>query len=94
MSGRRPDVVVYTRQGCGLCTRAEALVATEARRADVRIVDVDDDPGLQARYAVRVPVVTVDGTEIAATELGHGVVRRAVRRSRRRRALGHSRRTA
>lgn len=91
---RRPDVVVYTRAGCGLCRRAEAIVAREARRADVRHVDVDDDPGLQRRYGVRVPVVTVDDAEVAELELATGVVARAVRaarRGRRRRALGRPR---
>jgi long-chain acyl-CoA synthetase len=32
-SRRRPEVVVYTRARCGLCHRAEALVAREAARA-------------------------------------------------------------
>lgn len=78
-----PEVVVYTRQRCGLCRRAEALVAREARRAHVRHVDVDGDAALAARYGVRVPVVTVDGLEVAELEVGPGVVRRAVRAARR-----------
>jgi long-chain acyl-CoA synthetase len=39
-----PAGVVYTRARCGLCRRAEALVAREARRAEVHHVDVDADP--------------------------------------------------
>ncbi len=88
---RRPEVVVYTRVGCGLCQRAEQLVAREARRARVRHVDVDSDEELIVRFGVRVPVVTVDGTEVAELELAAGTVRRAVRaarRARRSRALG------
>jgi thioredoxin-like negative regulator of GroEL len=77
-------VVVYTRARCGLCRRAEALVAREARRAEVRHVDVDADPDLVARYGVRIPVVTVDGHEVAELELAPGTVRRAVRAARRR----------
>lgn len=80
----RPEVVVYTRAGCGLCRRAEALVAAEARRVTRRSVDVDADPELTARYGVRVPVVCVDGVEVAELELAPGTVRRAVRASRRR----------
>jgi glutaredoxin len=76
-------VVVYTREGCGLCRRAEELVAREARRAEVRTVDVDTDPQLQRRYTVRVPVVTVDGEEVAELEVAPGEVRRAVARARR-----------
>lgn len=71
-------VVVYTRARCGLCRRAEELVAREARGATIRHVDIDTDPDLQARYGVRVPVVTVDGIEVAELEVGPGEVARAV----------------
>ena len=84
MSRRRPEVVVYTREHCGLCRRAEAVVAREARGAVVRHVDVDGDPALVSRYGIRVPVVTVDGVEVAEFEVSRGSVRRAVRRARRR----------
>lgn len=79
----RPRVVVYTRERCGLCAAAEALVAREARRAEVVRVDVDEDPELQRRYHVRVPVVAVDGVEVAEAVVEPGVVRAAVRRARR-----------
>ena len=79
----RPDVVVYGRATCGLCRRAEALVAREARGARIVHVDVDTDEALVARYGVRVPVVTVDGREVAELEVGPGTVRAAVRRARR-----------
>lgn len=78
-----PEVVVYTRQGCGLCRRAEELVAREARGATVRTVDIDEDSTLRDRYTVRVPVVTVDGHEVAELEVRPGEVRRAVVRARR-----------
>jgi glutaredoxin len=80
---QRPEVVVYTRVGCGLCERAEALVRREARGCEVRIVDVDTDPDLQRRYTVRVPVVVVDGAEAAELEVAPGEVRLAVSRARR-----------
>lgn len=83
MRRHRPQVVVYTRQGCGLCAVAEERVRAEARRADVRLVDVDTDPDLQRRYHVRVPVVTVDGAEVAEVQVAPGDVRRAVRAARR-----------
>lgn len=83
MRRRRPHVVVYTRRGCGLCEAAEESVAAEARRADVQLVDVDTDPDLQRRYHVRVPVVVVDGVEVAELQVAPGVVRRAVRAARR-----------
>lgn len=80
--GARPQVTVYTRVGCGLCRRAEGMVTTEARRAEISHVDVDSDPDLQIRFGVRVPVVTVDGVEVAELELAPGTVRRAVRVAR------------
>jgi glutaredoxin len=78
-----PEVVVYTRARCGLCHRAEALVAREARRAEVRFVDVDTDDDLVTRFGVRVPVVVVDGVEVAELEVAPGQVRRSVRAARR-----------
>ncbi len=82
--GRRPRVVVYTRAGCGLCEEAERLTAREARGAEVAHVDVDTDETLVAAYGVRVPVITVDGHEVAELQVAPGTVRRAVRRARRR----------
>lgn len=78
-----PEVVVHTRAGCGLCRRAEELVRREARGCTVRHVDIDADAELQRRYTVRVPVVTVDGVEVAELEVAPGEVRAAVARARR-----------
>ena len=59
-------MTLYTRQGCGLCRDAEALLADLLDdRAELRTVDVDGDPALLDRYGVRVPVVAVDGVEVA-----------------------------
>lgn len=85
MRRHRPRVVVYTRAGCGLCATAERQVTAEAGRAVVVMVDVDTDPDLQRRFHVRVPVVEVDGVEIAEVQVPPGTVRRAVRAARRRR---------
>lgn len=64
--GTRRTVTVYTRQGCHLCEDAIAIVQrVAAGRADVELVDIDADPALVERYTVRVPVVAVDGVEIA-----------------------------
>ena len=76
--------MVYTRAGCGLCLEAEQLAAREARGAEIAHVDVDADEALVAAYGVRVPVITVDGQEIAELQVAPGTVRRAVRRARRR----------
>lgn len=82
--GRRRRVVVevYTREDCSLCDEAEQLVAAEARGCQVRRIDIDSDPELQARYGPRVPVITVEGREVAEGRIEPGTVRQAVRRAR------------
>ncbi len=71
--------MVYTRDGCGLCREAEAVVADVARGHDVRVVDVDADPVLQRAYNIRVPVVEVEGLEVAEGRVTPGTLRRALR---------------
>jgi len=77
--GPRREVVVYTRQGCHLCAEAEAVVRRVARRHDVRLVDIDADPALVERYTVRVPVITVDGAEVAEYQVDPARLRAALR---------------
>jgi len=80
----KPVVTVYTRQGCGLCRTAEQVVARVARgRAEVRLVDIDRDETLRDRYTVRVPVVAVDGREIAEHQVDPATLRQALRAARR-----------
>lgn len=77
---RRPVVTVYTRRGCHLCAEAEAAVTRLTRgRAQVRLLDIDADPALTERYTVRVPVVEVDGVEVAEYQLDVGRLRQALR---------------
>lgn len=80
--------MIYTRERCGLCRRAEAAVAREARGAEVELVDVDTDDDLLRRYGIRVPVVVIDGEEVAEVEVPRGAVRRALRAARSRAARG------
>jgi glutaredoxin len=80
----RSEVVLYSRARCGVCRRAEATLARELRwmwpprRPTLRIVDVDV-AGLEDRYGVRVPVLTLDGVEISELELAPGTLREALR---------------
>lgn len=80
---RRVVIEVFTREGCGLCEEAEELVAIEGRGCQIRLTDIDEDEELQRRYNARVPVVEIDGREVAEGRLEPGVVRDAVRRARR-----------
>ena len=61
-----PTVELYGRPGCHLCD--DARVVLERVRADTpfelveRDIEADDD--LLRRYLERIPVVTLDGTEL------------------------------
>src|ERR1700709_2532226 len=60
-----PRLALMTRAGCHLCETAAATLRTIAAEAGLEplAVDVDADPGLQAEYGDRVPVVLLDGRE-------------------------------
>lgn len=85
-SGRRrqrSSIEVYTRRNCGLCQTAEDIVAAEAGKAQVRLIDIDEDDELMKRYQVRVPVIVVDGREVAEGRVEQGAVKQALKLARR-----------
>jgi glutaredoxin len=57
----KPDVLFYTRQGCPLCDEAHNVLVQSGLAP--RVVNIDLDPVLQARYGMCVPVVVIDGRE-------------------------------
>jgi glutaredoxin len=64
-------VTLYTKDDCGLCRQAEQLLLRLQKRFrfEVEFVDIEADPGVFGRYWARVPVVAVDGKEVAAAPL-------------------------
>ena len=63
-------ITIYTRSGCHLCDNAIAVVRqVVGDRAAIELIDIDTDPALVERYTVRVPVIAVDGTEIAEYQI-------------------------
>ena len=52
-------LILYQRDDCKLCDEAIALLAA-ARVPDFDSVWIDTDPGLEARYGERVPVLRDD----------------------------------
>jgi len=82
-----PEVVVFLRPGCHLCTDAlsdlEALQAQE--RFGVRTVDIERHDRLHARYLERIPVIAVAGEELCDFVVDEERVLDAVRELRRRR---------
>ena len=59
-------VVLYTREGCGLCEEAALVLRKVAAEHGVAVweEDVDKDPALAARYGDRVPVGVLGGEEL------------------------------
>lgn len=77
----RQVVTVYTRRGCHLCEDAIAVVRDVADgRPDVTVelVDIDTDPALIERYTIRVPVIAVNGAEIAEYQVAVEQLRAAL----------------
>ena len=60
-------VVVYGKPECSLCEKAIAILERLQREFDFHIdyVDITTDLGLFARYRERIPVVVLDGQEVA-----------------------------
>ena len=75
-----PRVVLLGRQGCHLCDQARVVVDDVCAGLGVSWVeqDVDDDPELRSRYSDLVPVVQVDGEDIAHLRVSTAVLRRAL----------------
>ena len=61
------NIVLYSKPGCHLCDVArESLEELAAEiRFDLDEVDIRDDPEIFERYRYRIPVVWMDGSEIA-----------------------------
>ncbi|MFL5737436.1 MAG: glutaredoxin family protein [Actinomycetota bacterium] len=59
-------VVLYTRDGCGLCETAKQVLIAERARTPFELeeIDVEGDDALEMQYGIRVPVVLLDGEEV------------------------------
>jgi glutaredoxin len=60
-------VTLYAKAGCCLCDDARALLEDLAgeREFELSEVDIRGDAELFERYRYRIPVITVDGREVA-----------------------------
>jgi glutaredoxin len=59
------SVVLYSRNGCHLCDQARDVILSVRAREPFAFeeVDIETDDDLLREYAIRIPVVTVDGEE-------------------------------
>jgi len=61
-----PVLILYTRAGCCLCEGLEERLRELLPADSLRLVDVDSDPALQARYGLSVPVLALAAGSHAA----------------------------
>lgn len=55
-----PRVTLVVGRGCHLCDAAQEVVA-QICGSSYRVLTIDGDPTLEARYRERIPVVEIDG---------------------------------
>ena len=60
-----PQVVLYAKEGCGLCEKARAVLLAQQERTPFDLIDVDimSSDELLKEYGIRIPVVDIDGRE-------------------------------
>ncbi len=64
-------VTLYTKADCGLCQEAASMLKRlqKQTRFEIEYVYIEDDVGANERYGSRIPVIAVDGEEVAAAPL-------------------------
>ena len=64
-------VTLYTKLGCHLCEAAESIIATVGRQQKFHFVrrDITEDSADFDKYKHDIPVVMVDGAEVARHRL-------------------------
>jgi glutaredoxin len=60
-------ITVYSKPGCHLCDRAKDVLNRCRQRVafEIEVVDISQNPELLARYGEDIPVILLDGEEIA-----------------------------
>lgn len=60
-------MTLYTKQDCGLCERAERALERirKSLNFELEIVDIEGEEAAYRSYWARVPVVAVEGKEVA-----------------------------
>lgn len=73
------EVILYTKPDCSLCDEAKMRLAQLAGRYPHQLVEMDitQDDELFAQYRYRIPVVVVNGRELAAP-IGPGELEQAL----------------
>lgn len=71
---------MYSREMCGLCDEARAVILAELERTPFEFeeIRIDGDDDLERAHGIRVPVVEVDGEEAFETFVDAATLRRLV----------------
>ncbi len=83
------ELTLYTRRDCFLCDKMKAAIRAVGREIPLSLdeIDIDTSPELTVRYGHDIPVLVVEGQEIAR----HRVTTDALKKTLRERAAGHQR---
>ena len=75
------ELVLYSRQACGLCDEMLALLEPLVRqhRASIKVVDISGDTELLRRFAMRSPVLLCDGEILCEGQLDPDLVVQSLR---------------
>ena len=66
----KPIFQLYSRPGCHLCERLlEDMMPLVRGKADVEVVNIDEDSELRQRFDIRVPVLAFAGRTICEAQL-------------------------
>jgi glutaredoxin len=74
------NVILYTKKDCGLCEKAESAIREVQKTIefDLEIVDIEGDAAAYDRYWDRIPVIVVEGKEVAAAPIDEARLRAAL----------------
>ena len=74
------NVTLYTKIGCRLCEEAEDALRRVGKliQFELRLVYIDYEPALLERFSDSVPVVYIDGGEIASAPIDEPALREAI----------------
>ena len=71
------NVTLYTKIGCQLCEEAEDSLRAMQKsiQFELELVYIEDEPALLERLGDSVPVVYVDGREVASAPVDEAAIR-------------------
>ncbi len=77
---RITDITLYSRPGCHLCEDAEVRIRRVLGRSSsrLRVVNILEDRELEDEYVFRIPVLSINGVDVAEGEITEAVVRKAL----------------